>query len=227
MLELYTDATPNGLKISIGLEEMDLEYNVHQVFLGGDQFTPEFTALNPNRKIPVLVDDGFVLTESGAILTYLAEKTGKLMPTDPLARARVVEMLMFQMASLGPMFGQLLVFAAAWENKFPEVTNRYFTEVSRIRKVMDTRLQGNAYLAGDEFTIADVACIPWIRLCAIHPVAVDLPFAANENLVGWWDRVSSRPAVKRGLANPQPFADDKQFEGFVSATVGLGKLHAA
>ena len=178
--------------------------------MGGEQFTPEFTALNPNRKIPVLVDDGFVLTESGAILTYLAEKTGKLMPTDPVARARVVEMLMFQMASLGPMFGQFLVFAAAWENKFPEVRNRYFTEVSRILKVMDTLLQGNAYLAGDEFTIADVACIPWIRLCAIHPVAVDLPFAANENLVGWWDRVASRPAVMRGLANPQPFADDKQ-----------------
>ena len=125
MLELYTDATPNGLKISIALEEMKLDYKVHQIFLGGDQFSPEFTALNPNRKIPVLVDDGFVLTESGAILIYLAEKTGKLMPTDSVARSRVIEMLMFQMASLGPMFGQLLVFAAAWENKFPEVTSRY------------------------------------------------------------------------------------------------------
>lgn len=109
-LELYTDATPNGLKVSIGLEEMGLDYKTHQVFLGGDQFTPEFAALNPNRKIPVLVDNEFVLTESGAILVYLAEKTGKLMPTDPVARARVVEMLMFQMASLGPMFGQYLVW---------------------------------------------------------------------------------------------------------------------
>ena len=227
MLELYTDATPNGLKVSIGLEEMGLDYKVHQVFLGGDQFTPDFTALNPNRKIPVLVDNEFVLTESGAMLIYLAEKSGQLLPTEPFARARVVEMLMFQMASLGPMFGQLLVFAAAWGNQFPEVTSRYFTEVSRIFKVMDTRLQGNAYLAGDEFTIADVACIPWVRLCTIHPVAVDLPFASNENLVGWWDRVSARPAVKRGLANPQPFPDDKQFEGFVSATVGVGNLHAA
>jgi GST-like protein len=156
MLELYTDATPNGLKISIGLEKMGLDYKVHQVFLGGDQFTLEFTALNPNRKIPVLVDDEFVLTESGAILIYLAEKSGKLLPTDPIARARVVEMLMFQMASLGPMFGQFLVFAAAWGNKFPEVTNRYFAEVSRILEVMDTRLQGIKYLAGDEFTIADL-----------------------------------------------------------------------
>ena len=114
---------------------------------------------------------------------YLAEKTGKLLPTDPVARARVVEMLMFQMASPGPMFGQYLVFAAAWGNKFPQVINRYFTEVSRILSVMDARLQGNAYLVGDEVTIADVACIPWIRLCAIHPVAVDLPFTSNENLV--------------------------------------------
>ena len=227
MLELYTDATPNGLKVSIGLEEMGLDYQVHQVFLGGDQFTPAFTELNPNRKIPVLVDNGFTLTESGAILMYLAEKTGKLLPTDPNARASVIEMLMFQMASLGPMFGQYLVVAAAWGNKFPEVTERYFTEVSRIMTVMDTRLEGKAYLAGDEFSIADVACIPWIRLCKIHPVAVNLPFDANKNLVQWWDRVASRPAVKRGLANPQPYPDEKQFEGFVSATVGVGKLHAA
>ena len=227
MLELYSDATPNGLKISIGLEEMGLDFKVHQVFWGGEQFTPEFTELNPNRKIPVLVDNDFVLTESGAILLYLAEKNGKLLPTEPLARARAIEMLMFQMASLGPMFGQFLVFAAAWGNKFPEVTNRYFTEVSRILKVMDARLQGNNYLAGDEFTIADVACIPWIRLCTIHPAAADVPFNSNKNLVRWWDSVSSRPAVQRGLANPQPYPDDKQFEGFVSATVGLGKLHEA
>ena len=227
MIELYTDATPNGLKVSIALEEMELDYKVHQVFLGGDQFSPEFTELNPNRKIPVLVDDGLVLTESGAILIYLAEKTGRLLPTDPVARSRTIEMLMFQMASLGPMFGQLLVFAAAWGNEYPEVTSRYFTEVSRILAVLDTRLESNAYLAGDEFTIADVAIIPWIRMCSIHPVASDLPFHSHSNLVAWWERVSSREAVQRGLANPQPFAPEKQFEGFVSATVGVGQLHAA
>src|SRR5258708_7334139 len=103
MIELYTDATPNGLKISVALEELGLGYNVHRIFLGGDQKTPEFTALNPNNKIPVLVDDGLVITESGAILIYLAEKTGKLLPTKGPARTKTLEMVMFQMASVGPM----------------------------------------------------------------------------------------------------------------------------
>jgi len=225
MLDLYTDATPNGLKISIALEEMGLNYNVHRVFLGGEQFTPEFTAMNPNNKIPVLVDDGLVVTESGAILLYLAEKSGKLLPTDPVARSRAVEMLMFQMGSLGPMFGQFLVFAAAWGNEFPKVTARYFKEVSRIMGVLDTRLEGEDFLAGDEFSIADVAVIPWIGMCFAHPAAGDLPLAANANLSAWWERVSQRPAVQKGLTIPEPFPAEKQFEGFVNATVGLGTLH--
>lgn len=225
MLDLYTDATPNGLKISIALEEMGLEYTAHRVFLGGEQFTPEFTEMNPNNKIPVLVDDGFVLTESGAILLYLAEKSGKLLPKDPKARTKAVEMLMFQMGSLGPMFGQLLVFAAAWGNEFPKVTTRYFKEVSRIMGVLNTRLEGREFLAGDEFTIADVAVIPWIRMCHAHPALGDLPLAQNKNLNAWWERVSRRPAVQKGLSIPEPFPADKQFEGFVNATVGLGTLH--
>ena len=225
MLDLYTDATPNGLKISIALEEMRLDYKVHHVFLGGDQFTPEFTALNANRKIPVLVDDGFVLTESGAILLYLAEKTGKLFPTDPKDRAKVVESLMFQMGSLGPMFGQYLVFAAAWGNEFPKVTDRYFKEVSRIMAVLNTRLEGQSFIAGDIFTIADAAVIPWIRMCLAHPATADLPLDANTNLKAWWDRMSERPAVQRGLATPAPFPGEQQFEGFVKATIGLGDLH--
>ena len=225
MLDLYTDATPNGLKISIALEEMDLDYNVHRVFLGGEQFTPEFTAMNPNNKIPVLVDDGLVVTESGAILLYLAEKTGKLLPTDSVARVRAVEMLMFQMGSLGPMFGQFLVFAAAWGNEYPKVTERYFKEVSRIMGVLDARLEGQDYLAGDEFSIADVAVIPWIGMCFAHPAAGDLPLATNANLNAWWERVSQRPAVQKGLTIPEPFPAEKQFEGFVNATVGLGTLH--
>jgi len=225
MIDLYTDATPNGLKVSIALEEMGLNYNVHQVFLGGEQFKSEFTKLNANNKIPVLIDDGLVLTESGAILHYLAEKTGKLLPTDLTTRTEVMEALMFQMGSLGPMFGQYLVFAAAWQNEYPTVTNRYFKEVSRILSVMNTRLEGKEYLAGNEFSIADVASIPWIRLCAIHPAGENLPLADHKNLFAWWDRVSSRPAVIKGLATPEPYPMEKQFEGFVSATVGLGKLH--
>lgn len=225
MMDLYTDATPNGLKISIALEEMGLDYTVHRVFLGGEQFTPEFTAMNPNNKIPVLVDDGLVVTESGAILLYLAEKTRELLPTDPVARTRAVEMLMFQMGSLGPMFGQFLVFAAAWGNEFPKVTARYFKEVSRIMGVLDTRLEGQDYLAGDEFTIADVAVIPWIRMCFAHPATGDLPLTENANLNAWWERVSQRPGVQKGLTIPDPFPPEKQFEGFVDATVGLGTLH--
>lgn len=227
MLDLYTDATPNGLKISIALEEMGLDYKVHQVYLGGEQQTPEFTALNPNQKIPVLVDDGLVVTESGAILLHLAEKTGRFLPSDPAQRIAAIEALMFQMASLGPMFGQYLVFAAAWGNKFPEVTGRYFTEVNRIMRVLDTRLEGRDYLAGDEFSIADMAVAPWIRLCGLHPACKDLTLDANANLKNWWDRVVARPAVQKGFEIPAPYAPEKQFKGFVSAVVGLGELHKA
>ncbi|PHS75194.1 MAG: glutathione S-transferase [Robiginitomaculum sp.] len=225
MLELYTDATPNGLKISIALEEMGLEYNVHQVFLGGDQSTPEFTAMNPNQKIPVLVDDGYVVTESGAILQYLAEKTGKFLPTEPKARSATIEALMFQMASIGPMFGQYLVFAAAWGNEFPKITDRYFTETCRILDVLNTRLENRDYLAGDEYTIADMAVAPWIHLCHIHPATQNLPLSQHKNLSAWWSRVSSRPAVQKGLTVPEPFPAEKQFQGFKRAVVGLGDIH--
>jgi GST-like protein len=226
MIDLYTDATPNGLKISIALEEMGLTYNVHSIFLGGDQMTPEFTKLNPNNKIPVIVDDGFVLSESGAILLYLAEKTGKLIPSDLKGRSKVIEMVMFQMASVGPMLGQLLVFRGPWQNKHPDVTNRYFREVSRIFGVLNARLEGQAYIAGDEFTIADIALLPWIRGAAVIPFIADLPLAQNTNLKAWLDRVLARPAVQKGLTIPEPFPQEKQFEGFIKATVGIGDLHA-
>jgi GSH-dependent disulfide-bond oxidoreductase len=225
MLDLYTDATPNGLKISICLEELGLQYNVHRVFLGGEQKTPEFTRLNPNNKIPVLVDDGFVLSESGAILIYLAEKTGKLLPTEPKLRARAIEAVMFQMASLGPMFGQLLVFAGAWKSEFPKVTGRYVQEVNRILTVLETRLQGQTYFVGDEFTIADIAMLPWIRAAITHPIGKMLDISGKAGLNAWWERVSTRPAVVKGLSIPEPFPVEKQMEGFVKATVGLGDLH--
>lgn len=225
MLELYTDATPNGLKISIGLEELGLAYKVHRIFLGGDQLKPEFTALNPNNKIPVLVDDGLVLTKSGAILIYLAEKTGRLLPTERAARAKTIEMLMFQMSSVGPMFGQLLVFAGAWKNEFPKVTRRYVKEATRILSVLNTRLAGSSYFVGDEFTIADVAMVPWVGMCVKHPVGQTLPFRENQNLVGWWARVSSRRAVQKGLSVPPPFPPEQQYAGFIKATVELGDLY--
>jgi GSH-dependent disulfide-bond oxidoreductase len=227
MIDVYTDATPNGLKVSIGLKEMGLDYNAHRVFLGGEQLTPEFTALNPNNKIPVLVDDGLVVTESGAILLYLAEKTGKFLPKDPKARIKAIEMVFFQMASLGPMLGQLFVFRGSWQNKAPDVSNRYFKEVSRIYAVLNKRLEGHHYMAGDEYTIADMAFLPWVRAGSIVPFTDDLPLAANPNLAAWLDRVLARPAVQKGLAIPEPFPPEKQFEGFINATVGLGTLHDA
>jgi GST-like protein len=226
MIEVYNDATPNGLKVSIALEEMGLAYNVHRIFLGGDQLTPEFTKLNPNNKIPVLVDDGLVVTESGAILIYLAEKTGKLLPKDPKARIKAIEMVTFQMASIGPMMGQLIVFRGPWQNKAPDVSNRYFKEVSRLFGVLNKRLEGNEYMAGSEFTIADIAMLPWIRSAQLFPFLQDLPLDANANLKAWLDRVMARPAVQKGLTIPEPFPPEKQFEGFIKATVGLGDLHA-
>jgi GST-like protein len=225
MIDLYTDATPNGLKISVALEEFGLPYKVHPIFLGGDQLTPEFTKMNPNNKIPVLVDDGLAVTESGAILIYLAEKTGKLLPTDPKARIKTIEMVMFQMASVGPMMGQLMVFRGPWQNKFPDVTNRYFKEVSRLFSVLNKRLEGKTYFAGNEYTIADIAMLPWIRAAAIMPFTQDLPITANANLKAWLDRVMARPAVEKGLTIPEPFPMEKQFAGFIKATVGLGDLH--
>lgn len=226
MLELYTDATPNGLKISIALEEMGLEYKVYRIYLGGEQMTAEFTKLNPNNKIPVLVDNEFVLTESGAILMYLAEKTRKLVPTEPALRAKVNEAILFQSASLGPMFGQLLVFAGAWKNEYPVVTTRYLKEVNRILAVLDKRLDGQTHFVGDEFTIADVAMLPWIRLAFTHPIGKMLALADKRNLSAWWERVSIRPAVVKGLTVPEPFPAEKQLAGFVKAVVGLGDLHA-
>ena len=226
MLDLYTDATPNGLKVSIYLEELGLKYNVHHLFLAGDQMTPEFAKLNPNKKIPVLVDDGFVITESGAILIYMAETTGKLLPRDTKLRAKLVETIMFQMASLGPMFGQLLVFAGAWKNEYPQVTGRYVKEVNRILAVLEARLQGQTYFIGDEYTIADIAMLPWFRMAVIHPIGQMLSLDDKPNLKAWWQRVSTRPAVMKGLSIPEPFPAEKQFESFVKATVGLGDLHA-
>lgn len=227
MIEVYTDATSNGLKVSIALEEMGLDYKVHRIWLGGEQLTPEFTALNPNNKIPVLVDDGIVVTESGAILLYLAEKSGKFLPKDPKGRIKTIEMVFNQMSSLGPMLGQLFVFRGSWENKAPDVSARYFKEVSRIYSVLNKRLEGQTFMAGDEYTIADMAFLPWIHTASVSHFTSDVPLAANPNLAAWMDRVLARPAVQKGLTIPAPFPDDKHMEAFFAATVGVGTLHDA
>ncbi|OUR95675.1 hypothetical protein A9Q84_14330 [Halobacteriovorax marinus] len=225
MIDLYTDATPNGLKVSIALEELGLEYNVHQLYLGGDQFDSEFTTLNPNNKIPVLKDQDIVISESGAILYYLAEKHGKLLGSNLAEKTKVIEMLMFQMSGIGPYLGQYLVFAAAWGNEFPKVTNRYFKETSRILKVLNKRLEGKEFIAGDEFSIADVSFIPWINLIIKHPATGQLPLEENKNVFAWINRMLERPAVIKGLNNPAPYSPEKQFKGFVDATIGHGPLH--
>ncbi len=225
MIELYTDATPNGLKISIALEELGLEYNAHRIYLGGDQMTDDFTKMNPNQKIPVIQDGDITLSESGAILYYLAQKTSKLLPTELKKRSKVMELLMLQMSGLGPAFGQLMTFGGAWNNEFPVVTQRYQKEVNRLFKVLDKHLVAQTFFAGDEFSIADIAFFPWVRMAHVHPLGEMLSLEGCVNLNSWYERIAARPAVQRGLLNPEPFPPEEQFKAFVSAVVGLGDLH--
>jgi GST-like protein len=205
MIELYTWATPNGRKISIMLEECGLPYRVHKVDIGkGEQLAPEFVALNPNNKIPVIIDsDGpgkggkpITLMESGAILVYLAGKTGKFLPSDVRAKYKALEWLMFQMGGVGPMFGQLHVFLKRTE-QVPYVLERYTREKDRLYGVLDSRLGEVEYLAG-EYSIADIATYPWVARHTFHKV----DFAAFPNVKRWFDALSARPAVMRGMAVP-------------------------
>ncbi|MFT5706244.1 MAG: GST-like protein [Oceanospirillaceae bacterium] len=225
MINLYTDATPNGLKISIALEELALEYTAHRLFLGGDQKMPAFTKMNLNQKIPVLTDGDITISESGAILYYLAEKTGKLLPQDLAKRSKVMELLMLQMSGLGPYFGQLLVWGGAWGNEFPKVTERYQKEVSRLLTVLNQYLRNSEFIAGDEYSIADIAFLPWIRMCFVHPIGEMLPMDAHQNVTAWYERLMQRGGVKRGLLVPEPHPPQEQLKAFVSAVVGLGDLH--
>jgi GST-like protein len=145
---------------------------------------------------------------------------------DSRAIEKLVEAMMFQASSLGPMFGQLMVFAGAWQNEFPKVTGRYAKEMNRILVVLETRLEGQTYVVGDEFTIADIAILPWIRAAFVTPFGQMLTLSDKANFNAWWERVSVRPAVVKGLSIPEPFPPEKQFTGFIKATVGLGDLHA-
>ena len=200
MLDLYTASTPNGWKASVTLEELGLPYTVHKVDLGaGDQKQPQFLRLNPNGRVPVLVDNGFAVFESGAIMLYLAEQTGELMPTDPQGRSLVVQWLMFQMGGVGPMMGQANVFYRAMEEKLQPAIDRYQNETRRLFTVLDTQLCRQEWLA-DAFSIADIANWCWVRLHFWSGVSLD----GLEGLQRWKTVMDQRPACVRGVVVPEP-----------------------
>ena len=207
MIDLYTAATPNGHKVSIALEELGLPYSLRVLDLSAnEQKEPWFLAINPNGRIPAIVDHDegdFAVFESGAILIYLAEKTGRLMPQDAKGRSRVLQWLMFQMGGIGPMMGQANVFFRYFPEKLQPAIDRYQGEVRRLFRVLDGHLARNEYLAGD-YSIADIANWAWVRTHRWSGVDVDdLP-----HLRRWRDQIRLRPAVVRGINNP-PSAIDR------------------
>jgi GSH-dependent disulfide-bond oxidoreductase len=204
MIQLYTWATPNGKKASIMLEEVELPYEVHPINIAkGDQLKPEYLAINPNNKIPAIIDsdgpDGkpLKLFESGAILMYLADKTGKFLPQEMAKRYEVIQWLMFQMGGVGPMFGQANYFYRL-EEKVPFAIERYYKEAIRLYKVLEQTLKQRDYLAG-EYSIADIATYPWVGRHDGHNVKLE----EFPNVKRWFDAISQRPAVKRGMAVPK------------------------
>lgn len=202
MIDLYTSPTPNGRKISVMLEEIGLDYTVHKIDMGKlEQKRPEFLAMNPNGRIPVIKDrdnDDFVVFESGAILIYLAEKTGMLLPQEEKARSRVIQWLMFQMGGLGPMMGQANVFYRYFDEKIPAAIDRYQHESLRLLTVLDGQLDGRDYLC-DEYSIADIANWCW----AISHKWSGIDIGGLINLQAWLDRLAARPAVERGRNVPE------------------------
>ncbi|MSP48556.1 MAG: glutathione S-transferase family protein [Alphaproteobacteria bacterium] len=204
MIDLYTWGTPNGRKASIMLEEVGLPYSVHKIDIGkGDQFKAEFVAINPNAKIPAIVDrdgpDGtpMAVFESGAILIYLAQKTGTLLPPTPRAKSETLQWLMFQMGGVGPMFGQNHHFRRFAPEKIPYGIERYGKETERLYGVMDQRLGKVAYLAGD-YSIADIATYPWVSRYDFQ----EIDLARFPNVKRWFDAISARPAVQKGMKVP-------------------------
>jgi glutathione S-transferase/GST-like protein len=201
MIDLYTAATPNGYKISIALEELALPYTVHVIDLAAlEQRRPDFLRISPNGRIPAIVDrgeDDFAVFESGAILVYLAEKTGRLMPPDPKGRSLVMQWLMFQMGGIGPMMGQANVFFRYLPEKIPVAIDRYHGEVRRLFGVLDARLAGHEFLAGD-YSIADIANWAWVRTYKWSGVTLEgLP-----HLERWVGQLAERPACQRGIEVP-------------------------
>jgi len=205
MIDLYTSQTSNGRKVPILLEELEIPYNLIPIDLSKDeQKEPEFLIINPNGKIPAIVDHdngGFVVIESGAILLYLAEKYGRFIPKDPKARSQAIQWLMFQMGGIGPIMGQLSHFTLYTDTKIPYAIKRYRDETERLFSVLDTRLKNRDFLAG-EFSIADIAHYPWINKYSV----LDINMIDYPNLKEWFDRVSTRPAVQKGMNIPS-YAD--------------------
>ena len=212
-LQLYSLPTPNGVKISIALEETGLPYEPHLVsFETQDQKSPEFLSLNPNNKIPAIIDPNgpggkpLALFESGAILVYLAEKTGQLLPNDPAARYEALQWLMFQMGGIGPMFGQVGFFhrfaGKAYEDKRPR--DRYVDESKRLLHVLDQRLEGRRWIMGNDYTIADIATFPWVRnLIGFYEAGELVGIGDFANVTRALDAFLERPAVKTGLGIPR------------------------
>lgn len=210
VLQLYSFPTPNGVKAAIALEEMGIPYEAHTVTLSdADVKSPEFLSLNPNNKIPAIIDpngpDGVPVTlfESGAILIYLAEKSGKFMGKNATEKAQVIQWLMFQMGGLGPMFGQMGFFykfaGSGWEDKRPQ--QRYLDESKRLLNVLDTALEGKDWIAGD-YSIADMAIGPWLAALEFYGTKDVVGFAENKNVVAYLDRFLARPAVIKGRQVP-------------------------
>ena len=201
MIDLYSWGTPNGRKVTNMLEETGLEYTMHPINISkDDQFKPEFLAISPNNKIPAIVDsdNGQTLFESGAILMYLAEKTGKFMPTEAKARWATIEWLMWQMGGVGPMMGQVHHFVKYNPDKSEYASERYLNEAKRLYKVMNERLEKNEWLNADSYSIADIAVWPWIARHDWQTIDLnDYP-----NVARWYVAIANRPATQRGWNNP-------------------------
>lgn len=222
MIELYTAPTPNGWKASIMLEETGLNYETKTVNIStGEQHHPDYLAINPNGRIPAIVDtenDNFAIFESGAILVYLAEKTGQFMPADVKGRSIVMQWLMFQMGGVGPMMGQANVFFRYFPEKIPAAIERYQTESKRLLTVLNARLKDNEYLAGD-YSIADIANWSWAKIYAWPGVDVsNLP-----HLLRWIDLIAARPAVEKGILVPAPVSKEALLESARNIVTGIKK----
>jgi glutathione S-transferase len=206
MIDLYTAPTPNGHKVSIALEELGLPYEVHVVnLLAGEQKRPEYLRINPNGRIPAIVDrdeGDFAVFESGAILIYLAEKAGRLLPADRRGRSLVIQWLMFQMSGIGPMMGQANVFYRYFPEKIQPAIDRYQNECRRLFEVLDTRLRDRQWLA-DEYSIADIANWAWVRTYRWSGVRIE----GLDHLRRWMADMAARPACQRGIAVPFPVPD--------------------
>lgn len=224
MIDVYSWATPNGHKVHIMLEECGLPYRVHPINIGaGDQFKPEFLKISPNNKIPAIIDpdgpDGkpISLFESGAILLYLASKTGKFLPASDRGRFEMLQWLMFQMGGVGPMLGQAHHFRIYAPEKIEYAIKRYTNEAKRLYGVMDKQLATHKFIAGDSYTIADIAIFPWLR--SWQNQGID--WADYPHLKKWFDAIAARPAVQRGVQvladQRKPMVDDKARDNMFGA----------